>query len=136
MRTDFLRQTLTTLSREIDRQTPSKGSVLGISNPWEKYEFDIPNPVSKRLDVLLGRKNRESAATNANLIKYAMCIVSVLDWWINNQESPAYSSGSESIYRISEKDGGPVFSVPVRNDQNRLFAENVKAAAKKQTENS
>lgn len=136
MRTDFLRQTLTTLSREIDRQAPSKGSVLGISNPWEKYEFDIPNPVSKRLDVLLGRKNRESAATNANLIKYAMCIVSVLDWWINNQESPAYSSGSESIYRISEKDGGPVFSVPVRNDQNRLFAENVKAAAKKQTENS
>ena len=84
----------------------------------------------------MGRKKQDSGATNANLIKYAMCIVSVLDWWINNQESPAYSSGSESIYRISEKDGGPVFSVPLRSDQNTLFAENVKAAAKKPAGNS
>ena len=127
LRTDFLRQNLTSLSKEIDRQAGTKGLVLGISNPWEKYEFDIPNPVSKRLDVLLGRKSQgESAATNANLIKYAMCLVSVLDWWINNIESPAYSGGSENIYRISEKDGGPAFSVPVRDDQNRLFAESIK----------
>ena len=127
LRTDFLRQNLTSLSKEIDKQSGTKGLVLGISNPWEKYEFDIPNPVSKRLDVLLGRKSQgESAATNANLIKYAMCLVSVLDWWINNVESPAYSCSSENIYRISEKDGGPAFSVPVRDDQNRLFAESIK----------
>ncbi len=132
LRTDFLRQVFTTLSKEIDKQSGTQGIVLGVSNPWAKYEFDIPNPVSKRMDVLLGRKSQgESAATNANIIKYAMCLVSVLDWWINNVESPAYSTGSSSIYRISETDGGPAFSVPVRSDQNKLFADSIKSASAK-----
>ena len=130
LRTDFLRQTFTQLSKEIDKQSGTQGIVLGMSNPWAKYEFDIPNPVSKRMDVLLGKKNQgESAATNANLIKYAMCLVSVLDWWINNIESPAYTSTTTAVYRISEKDGGPAFSVPVRNDQNKLFADSVKGGS-------
>lgn len=129
LRTDFLRRTFTAMSKDIDHNAANKGIVLGISNPWAKYEFDIPNPVSKRLDVLLGKKNSDSNATNANLVKYAMCIISVLDWWINNSESPAYSTDSANIYRINENDGGPAFSVPVREDQNKLFAESVKAAA-------
>lgn len=74
------------------------------------------------------QKKTNSAATNANLIKYAYLTISVLDWWINNLQSPAYSSDSSKIYRISEKDGGPAFSVPVRNDQNKLFASSVRAA--------
>lgn len=132
IRTDFLRRTFTAMSKDIDRQAASKGLVIGVSNPWAKYEFDIPNPVSKRLDVLLNRKTQgESAATNANIIKYAMCFVSVLDWWINNPESPAYSADPSSIYRVSEKDGGPAFSVPLRTDQNTLFAESVKAVSTK-----
>ncbi len=129
MRTDFLRRTFTSISKDIDRNAANKGIVLGVSNPWAKYEFDIPNPVSKRLDVLLGKKNSESAATNANLLKYTMCIMSVLDWWVNNPESPAYTGDPSSIYRINENDGGPAFSVPVRTDQNKLFADSVKAAA-------
>ena len=99
-------------------------------NPWEKYKFDLSNTVSKRIDVLLGA-NRDisvSAATNANLIKYTLCIISVLDWWINNPTSPAYMSDPKDIYRISEKDGAPLFSVDVRTDQNQLFAEGVKKA--------
>ena len=132
LRTDFLRHVFTTLSKEIDKQSGTQGIVLGVSNPWAKYEFDIPNPVSKRMDVLLGRKSQgESAATNANIIKYAMCLVSVLDWWINNVESPAYSVSGSSIYRISETDGGPAFSVPVRSDQNKLFADSIKSAGAK-----
>jgi hypothetical protein len=54
-----------------------------------------------------------------------------LDWWINNKESPAYSTDSSKIYRVSDKDGGPAFSVAVRNDQNKLFAESVKASYNK-----
>ncbi len=126
LRTDFLRQTLTTLSKNIDIAAETKSTPLGVSNPWAQYEFDIQNPVSKRMNVLLGGK---SGTTNANLIKYTLCIISVLDWWINSPESPAYSADSSKIYRISDKDGGPAFSVPVRTDQNKLFTDSIKAAS-------
>ena len=67
-------------------------------------------------------------ATNANLIKYTLCFVSVLDWWINNPDSPAYGTNPMHVFRISPDDGKPMFSVPERSDQNKLFAEAVKAA--------
>jgi len=128
-RTDYLRTVFTILARRIDENAGSKKAVLGIMNPWDRYRFDIPNVISKRLDVLLGAKRQtDTAATNANLIKYTLCIIAVLDWWINNQDSPAYTTDPRSIYRISEKDGGPEFSVPERNDQNQLFAAAVKRA--------
>ncbi len=129
-RTDYVRTVFTTLIRRIDENASGKTTVLGVINPWEKYTFDLPNAVSKRIDVLLGAKRdiEVSAATNANLIKYTLCVMSVLDWWINNPTSPAYDSTSTKLYRISEKDGGPVFSVPLRTDQNQLFAAGVKKA--------
>jgi len=129
-RTDFVRTVFTTLVRRIDENTEGKKTVLGVMNPWDKYSFDLPNPVSKRIDVLLGAKREASvtAATNANLIKYTYCIMSVLDWWINNPSSPAYSSDPMNLYRINPKDGAPQFSVNLRTDQNTLFAEGVKKA--------
>ena len=45
-------------------------------------------------------------------------------------------SAESKIYRINEKDGGPAFSVPLRSDQNKLFADAVKAAVQKQKEAS
>ena len=67
-------------------------------------------------------------ANNANLLKYTLCFVAVLDWWINNPDSPAYSVSPKHIYRISEEDGKPKFSVPERTDQNKLFADQIRAA--------
>lgn len=127
-RTDYLREIFTLLVKRIDENSASKAAVLGITNPWEPYNFEIPNVISKRLDVLLGAKRPNGNATNANLLKYTLCIVAVLDWWINNKQSPAYSTDSSTIYRISEEDGGPQFSVPVREDQNQLFAAAIKKA--------
>lgn len=128
-RTDYLRTVFTALVKRIDENAAGQKTVLGIKNPWDRYKFAIPNTVSKRLDVLLGAKKQTgSAATNANLVKYTLCIISVLDWWINNKQSPAYNSDPKKIYRVSEKDGGPEFSVPVREDQNQLFAAAVKRA--------
>lgn len=119
----------TSLARRIDENARSKKAVLGVLNPWDRYRFDIPNVISKRLDVLLGAKRQtDTAATNANLIKYTLCIIAVLDWWINNSESPAYTTDSRAIYRVSDKDGAPEFSVPERTDQNQLFATAVKRA--------
>ncbi len=129
-RTDYMRTLFTTLVRRIDENQAGRKPVLGITNPWDRYVFDVPNTVSKRLDVLLGAKKDDEStnATNANLLKYTLLIMAVLDWWINNPSSPVYTTDTSIIYRISEKDGAPEFSVPMRNDQNQLFAASVKKA--------
>lgn len=129
-RTDYIRSVLTALVTRIDQNAADKKPVLGILNPWDRYNFDLPNPISKRIDVLLGAKRSDdvTAATNANLIKYTLSIMAVLDWWVNNPQSPAYTADPTHIYRISAKDGGPEFSAPERTDQNQLFAEGVKKA--------
>ena len=128
-RTDFARKFITDCVNECNQQEKARGDVSRIANPWEHYNFDIPNEVSKRLDVLLGAQNKTSNtnANNANLLKYTLCFISVLDWWINNPGSPAYSTDPMSLFRISPSDGKPIFSVPTRSDQNALFVEAVKA---------
>lgn len=129
-RTDFARKYLTLVINECDAAAKTKGSVKLITNPWEHYHFDIQNEVSKRIDVLLGAQNKTSTtnATNANLLKYTLCFISVLDWYINNPESPAYTTDPFHIYRVSPADGKPQFSVEERNDQNKLFADAIKAS--------
>lgn len=133
LRTDFARSYFTEAVSLCDRVASMRGDVSMISNPWEHYKFDISNEISKRLDTLLGGNNTTATtnANNANLLKYTLCILSVLDWWINNPESPAYSTNPRRIYRISEEDGKPKFSVPERNDQNKLFAAQIRAALTK-----
>lgn len=132
-RTDFARKYLTQVINECDAASNSHGAIQSISNPWEHYKFDIQNEVSKRLDVLLGAQNKTATtnANNANLLKYTLCFMSVLDWWINNPGSPAYSTDPMHIYRISPVDGKPEFSVSTRSDQNALFVESVKASYQK-----
>lgn len=132
-RTDFCRKYLTMVVNECDQMASTKGDVKSVANPWEHYHFDLNNEVSKRLDVVLGGKNTgaNTNATNANLLKYTLCFVSVLDWYINNPESPAYTGDPMHIYRVSPEDGKPQFSVPTRNDQNKLFADGIKAAYSK-----
>jgi len=129
-RTDFARKYLTLAVNECDSAAPSKGSVKLLENPWEHYKFDITNEVSKRLDVLLGAQNKtaNTTATNANLLKYTLCFISVLDWYLNNPDSPAYNTDPMHIYRVSASDGKPQFSVTERNDQNKLFAEAIRAS--------
>ncbi|MBQ1832853.1 MAG: hypothetical protein II114_03655 [Treponema sp.] len=128
-RTDYIRTVFTVIGRRIDENSAAKKPVLGVLNPWDRYEFDIPNIVSKRLDVLLGAKKDDAhtAATNANLIKYTLCISAVLDWWINNVSSPAYTTNAMDFYRVSPE-GGPEFSAELREDQNQLFVDAIKKA--------
>lgn len=133
LRTDFARSYFTEAVSLCDKVASMRGDVSMISNPWDHYKFDISNEISKRLDTLLGGNNTTATtnANNANLLKYTLCILSVLDWWINNPESPSYSTNPRRIYRISEEDGKPKFSVPERNDQNKLFAAQIRAALTK-----
>ena len=132
-RTDFARKFLTLVINECDQKAATKASCTLIENPWEHYKFDIPNEVSKRLDVLLGAQNKtaNTTANNANLLKYTLCFIAVLDWWINNPGSPAYSTDPMHIWRVSDADGKPQFSVPERKDQNKLFADGIRASYQK-----
>ena len=133
-RTDFARKYLTIVINDCDAKAKTKGTVGLIENPWAHYNFEIQNEVSKRLDVLLGAQNKTATtnATNANLLKYTLCFIAVLDWWINNPGSPAYATDPMHIYRISESDGKPLFSVAERSDQNKLFVNAVKANYQRQ----
>ena len=56
--------------------------------------------------------------------------MAVLDWCLNNPDSPAYSTDPMKIYRISATDGKPQFSVQERSDQNKLFADAIRASYK------
>lgn len=133
-RTDFLRKQLTIAVNECDAVAKTKGPTKMILNPWEHYHFEVKNEVSKRLDVLLGAQNKTSttSATNANLLKYTLCFISVLDWIINNPDSPAYQTNPMRIYRVNPDDGKPAFSVTERSDQNKLFVDSIKATYQKQ----
>ena len=135
-RTDFARKYLTLVINECDSKAKTKDKTNLVENPWEHYNFQIQNEVSKRLDVLLGAQNKTAttSATNANLLKYTLCFIAVLDWWINNPGSPAYTTDPMHIYRISNDDGKPVFSVPERSDQNSLFVEAIKANYQKKAQ--
>lgn len=129
-RTAFFRKVFTTLSKQIAVAEKTSAPIKGFPNPWEKYKFDLPTPVSKRLDVILHAKTKgpKVTATNANLVKYITCVVSVLDWWINSKESPAYRADPRKMYRVSEKDGTPIFSVQLIKNQDQLFMDNIKKA--------
>ncbi len=132
-RSDYARKFLTLVINECDQMAKTKGKCQLIENPWDHYTFDIPNEVSKRLDVLLGAQNKTSNtnATNANLLKYTLCFIAVLDWWINNPDSPAYTTDPMHIWRVNPGDGKPQFSVPERSDQNKLFADAIKQSYQK-----
>ncbi len=132
-RTDYARKFLTLVINECDQKAATKASCSLLENPWEHYKFDIPNEVSKRLDVLLGAQNKtaNTTANNANLLKYTLCFIAVLDWWINNPGSPAYATDPMHIWRVSEADGKPQFSVTERKDQNKLFADGIRASYQK-----
>lgn len=132
-RTDYARKFMTLVINECDQKAATKAKCNLIENPWEHYKFDIPNEVSKRLDVLLGAQNKtaNTSATNANILKYTLCFIAVLDWWINNPDSPAYTTDPMNIWRVNDADGKPQFSVTERNDQNKLFAEAIRASYQK-----
>lgn len=135
IRTTVLKNYFAGIVRSINNVENSQGNVLGVQNPWSKYRFDIQTPISKRLNVIFGAKKPEgeSKATNANLLKYTFCVISVLDWWLNDKNSPAYTYDGKNLYRVSKEDGAPEFSVALRDDQNDLFSNSIKEAIAKKT---
>ncbi|MDR1949756.1 MAG: hypothetical protein LBQ38_10210 [Spirochaetaceae bacterium] len=106
-----LRKYLTAVAAGIEQGTRQGGAELkapceGIDNPWEPYIFQVPNPLSIRLDALLGEKKRN----NASLIFFTLAVTVLLDYLINNDGSWAYGDRPGPLFRST--DGERVTPLP------------------------
>ena len=104
--------------------TANDNTEIGATKLWTHYHFPMQNVVSKRLDVLLGGKNSKNA-TKLNLLKYTACVLSVLDWWLNDDNSPGYAKNAACPFR-KDTDGHPVFTTPTMQNVDSLFAKNLR----------
>jgi hypothetical protein len=123
-----IRKNLTGVAKGIEQGVRAGGAATkapceGINNPWEKYSFQVPNPVSRRLEMLLAPERRN----NATLIFFALSVVTVLDYIINNEDSWAYENRPGPLFR-SVKDEGviPVFGVDEKLDADQIFRNSLK----------
>ncbi|NLM00191.1 MAG: hypothetical protein GX220_01875, partial [Treponema sp.] len=124
-RTDYLIKVFSTLISRIDDYLVSPVNSIkempdfGAANIMGQYRFDVPNSISRRLNYFLGGK-KSRHTINLNLLKYALCVISVLHWWISDENSPAYAYPNSEPFRKTEE-GKPIFSVPIIEDANDLF---------------
>jgi len=123
-----LRVALTNLAADIEEAVQSgKMQAAGtecthIKNAWAGYSFEIENPVSKRLHYLFNKDKR----TNVSLIYVTLAICTVLDSFLNNPESPAYTANQSMIFRsVNNKGKTPVLWVDKRTDTFDIFTQSL-----------
>jgi hypothetical protein len=101
----------------------AKAACNGIDNPWAQYNFEIPNPVSRRMNALLSPAKRNNAA----VVFFALSAATILDYLLNNESSWAYTDSSGVLFRSLNGDGvTPMFGVTDRVDADKLFRESLK----------
>ncbi|MDR2471282.1 MAG: hypothetical protein LBD09_04130 [Treponema sp.] len=95
----------------------------GIDNPWDPYVFQVPNPVSRRLDMLLSPRKRH----NASLIFFTLAVTVALDHLLNDENSWAYGDRPGFLFRSENNEGiRPRFSVEGKIDTELLFKQILK----------
>jgi len=101
----------------------AKAPCDGIINPWGNYNFQIPNIVSRRLNMILPPERKK----NATLILFSLSVVTLMDYLINNESSWFYTNSSEVFFRSFKNEGiMPVFGTDERIDAEKLFRESLK----------
>ncbi|GHV94290.1 hypothetical protein AGMMS50293_06100 [Spirochaetia bacterium] len=124
----MLRKHLTSIAMGIEQGTRQGGAEAkapceGIANPWEPYNFEVPNPVSRRLDALLAPGKRN----NASLIFFSLSAAAVLDYLVNNENSWAYGNRPGPLFRSINGEGvTPMFGVEKKLDADHIFKEAMK----------
>jgi hypothetical protein len=128
-----LRKDLTVCASAIEAANRSGGSssgadVEGIMNPWDAYNFEVENPLSKRLNMLLGKSQRN----NTSLIFFTLAVVTVLDNYLCDAGGVAYKANNEILFRHADQEEmKPVFWVEKKNDTYELFKKSVDSLKKK-----
>ncbi|MDR0599164.1 MAG: hypothetical protein LBG84_03660 [Treponema sp.] len=123
-----LRRYLTAVAAGIEQGNKQGGAETralceGIENPWDSYIFQIPNPVSKRMDALLPPKKRNNAA----LIYFSLAVTVVLDHLVNNPNSWAYGEKNGFLFRSENGEGSrPLFGVDNTVDTEQIFKQVLK----------
>jgi hypothetical protein len=123
----ILRHDFAAIAGEIEKALQAGGAstsaeCAAISNPWEKYVFQVANPLSKRLNMLLGAQSR----TNVSLIYYTLSVLTVLDYLLNNPNSWAYQTNTAKLFRSSDVDGIFPESPPEKYiDANEIFRQSI-----------
>ncbi|MCL2878667.1 MAG: hypothetical protein FWF29_00345 [Treponema sp.] len=119
----LLRKYLTAVAAGIEQGNRQGGAEAsapcdGIDNPWEPYNFEVPNPISIRLDSLLSPKKRNNAA----LVFFCLSAVVILDHLVNDETSWAYDNRSGPLFRSVDGAGNiPLFSVETKLDADMIF---------------
>jgi hypothetical protein len=123
-----LRKYLTAIALGIEQGVraggaPAKAPCRGINNPWQTYSFPIPNPVSRRLDMMLPPEKR----MNATLIFFSLSAVTVLDYIVNNENSWVYNDRPGPLFRSVKNEGiTPLFGVDQKLDADKIFKESLR----------
>jgi hypothetical protein len=119
----ILRKYLATVAMGIEQGNKAGGaeahaSCDGIDNPWEPYMFQVPNPLSRRLDALIPPKTRN----NASLIYFCLAVTVALDRLVNSEDSWAYSNRPGPLFRSVNGEGvTPLTGVDERINADGLF---------------
>ena len=123
-----LRKYLTAIAMGIEQGMRAGGAAAkaacdGIGNPWENYNFQVPNPVSKRLDIMLPPERR----INATLIFFSLSAVAVLDYIVNNENSWSYGNRPGPLFRSIRDEGiTPIFGIDEKIDADKIFKDSLK----------
>jgi hypothetical protein len=126
-----LRRYLTAVAAGIEQGNKQGGAKAnahcdGVDNPWAPYTFQVPNPLSIRLDALTGKKK-----SNSSLIFFTLAAAMVLDYIMNNENSWAYNSNRPLVLFRSVDDKGvtPLFGVDEIKDADEIFKQSLKTNA-------
>jgi len=129
------RKYLTAVAASIEKWNQAGGAEAkipceGLDNPSAPYNFDISNPVSKRLDLLLGPARRN----NVYLIFFTLSAVATLDYIMNNEASWAYDRQiPPHLFRSVNGDGvAPMFGVDAKIDADQIFKDALRQSKHKQ----
>ena len=125
-----LRKHLTAIAMGIEQGIRAGGAAAkapcnGVNNPWENWNFQVPNPVSRRLDMMLPAERK----INATLILFSLAVISMLDFIVNNENSWSYSDRSGPLFRSVKNEGIiPMFGVDEKLDADQIFKDSLKKA--------
>jgi hypothetical protein len=127
-----LRRYLTAVAAGIEQGIRAGGAEKhapcdGIDNPWEPYVFQVPNPLSIRIEALLSPKNKN----NASLVFFTLAVSAVLDHLVNSEDSWAYGSRPGPLFRSVSGEGiMPLTGVDTKIDAEAIFKAAVKQRQK------